>query len=344
VVEQLKIRLLGTAPAMQTTDPETYSRFLQGRAVSRRFNAEAFEQAIALYKEALSTDPTYAPAWDGLAEIYFNQMDLGILSPDQGLPLAHAALDRALSSDPGYAPAYARLALVDGLVAMNLAAAAGHIEKGLAIAPANLDVIGAASMIARVLRRYDQAIALAQYVVSRDPVSAQGHDRLAMIYHTAGRFEEALEEFRTVLKLSPGFASEHHYIGRILLLRGRPEAALAEIQQEPAEAWRLIGLVMAYHALGRSSDSDTALEELVRKYGEILPWDIAYALAYRGEVDRVFALLSTVDSRNIGVGIMSYHSMLEHLHSDERWLPFLRKQGMAPEQLAAIEFDVKLPE
>ena len=31
------------------------------------------------------------------------------------------------------------------------------------------------------------------------------------------------------------------------------------------------------------------------------------------------------------------------LHSDPRWLPFLRKLGMAPEQLAAIKFDVSMP-
>jgi len=31
------------------------------------------------------------------------------------------------------------------------------------------------------------------------------------------------------------------------------------------------------------------------------------------------------------------------LHDDPRWLPFCGS-GMAPEQLAAIEFDVKLPE
>jgi len=32
-----------------------------------------------------------------------------------------------------------------------------------------------------------------------------------------------------------------------------------------------------------------------------------------------------------------------NLRQDPRWLPFLRKLGKAPEQLAAIKFDVKLP-
>ena len=37
------------------------------------------------------------------------------------------------------------------------------------------------------------------------------------------------------------------------------------------------------------------------------------------------------------------YPLFSNLHSDARWLPFLRKHGMAPEQLAAIKFDVKLP-
>jgi hypothetical protein len=36
--------------------------------------------------------------------------------------------------------------------------------------------------------------------------------------------------------------------------------------------------------------------------------------------------------------------LLASLHDDPRWLPFLRKVGVAPEQVAAIRFDVKLPE
>jgi hypothetical protein len=36
--------------------------------------------------------------------------------------------------------------------------------------------------------------------------------------------------------------------------------------------------------------------------------------------------------------------LFANLHQDPRWLPFLRRLGKAPEQLAAIEFDVKLPQ
>jgi TolB-like protein/tetratricopeptide (TPR) repeat protein len=344
VVDELKIKLLGGTPTARTTDPKAYALYLQARAVSRQSNAEAFEQAIKLYKQALAIDPDYAPAWDGLADVYFNQMDFAVVTLEQGLPRAREAISRALKSDPDHAPAYARLALIEGTIELDVAAGVRDIEQGLALDPANLEVLSSAVMIGRLLGRFDQAIKLARYLVSRDPLNEQNHDRLAMVYLSAGRLDEALAAFRTVLALSPGFGSEHQYIGRILLLQGDAENALAYMQKEPIESWRLIGLVMAYHALGRRAESDAALDELIRKYGTTLTADIAYTMAYRGETDRVFEWLENADRLNFGVGIMASQPMLQDLHSDPRWLPFLRRIGMAPEQLAAIKFDVKLPD
>ena len=53
-----------------------------------------------------------------------------------------------------------------------------------------------------------------------------------------------------------------------LLLKGDAPGALAEIEQETSEVWRMIGLPMAYHALGRKADSDAALAALIAKLRE----------------------------------------------------------------------------
>jgi hypothetical protein len=37
-------------------------------------------------------------------------------------------------------------------------------------------------------------------------------------------------------------------------------------------------------------------------------------------------------------------NLFDNIHSDPRWLPFLRKIGKAPEQLAQIKFKVTLPQ
>ena len=101
---------------------------------------------------------------------------------------------------------------------------------------------------------------------------------------------------------------------------------------------------MAYHALGRRAQSDTALNELIGKYEQTLSYNIAYVLAYRGEPDRAFEWLErAVKYRDLGIGAMPFEPLLESLHSDPRWLPLLRRLGKTPEQLAAIKFDVKVP-
>jgi hypothetical protein len=37
-------------------------------------------------------------------------------------------------------------------------------------------------------------------------------------------------------------------------------------------------------------------------------------------------------------------NLFDKIHSDPRWLPFLRKIGKAPDQLAKIEFKVPPPQ
>jgi len=344
VVEQLKIRLLGAVPNVPATDPQAYSLFLQGRQAARQLSAVSLERAIDLYEQVLAIDPAYAPAWDGLASTYFNQMDLALVPLDEGLPRAEEAIKQTLKSDPQYAPAYARLALVAGVIERDLAASARHLARGLAIDPVNLEVIDAAVPIARRLGRRDKAIALAEYLIARDPVNVSGRDRLAFAYRDAGRLDDAIAQVRTALKLSPDFASEHALVGELLLLKGDPEAALTEIQEEPIEQYRLVGLSMAYNALGRKADSDAALEELIRKHHRTMAFNIAYVFAERGETDHAFEWLEkAMHNGDLGLGAIAVSPLLQSLHSDSRWEPLLRRLGMAPEQLAAIKFDVSVP-
>jgi len=121
--------------------------------------------------------------------------------------------------------------------------------------------------------------------------------------------------------------------------------SLEAIQQESNEGWRLIGLPMAWHALGDRPKSDAALAELIRKFGEHAAYNIAYVLAFRGEADRAFEWLDkAVAYRDPGLPEISVNPLFANIHEDARWLPFLRKIGKAPEKLAAIKFDAKLPQ
>jgi TolB-like protein len=344
VVEQLKITLLGSAPKARVTDPKAYALFLQARELSLQYSAAGFEQAIALYKQALAIDPSYAPAWDGVSFTYFGQMDLGVLTIEQGLPLGRDAVNKALEHDPSFAPSYGHLALFEGLIARDYPAAARHLEQGLALDPTNLEVISVASAVARRLGRLDLAIALGEYMIARDPVNTDAYDALGLAYRYKGRLDDSIAAYRKLLSLVPDAGWERTALGNVLLQKGDAEAALVEFQKEPIEVFRLSGLTAAYQALGRKAESDAALAELMKKYADTKPFVLAAVLAGRGDVDGAFEMLDKADRQHdIDLGALAVYPTFAPMHKDPRWLPLLRRLGLAPEQLAAIKFDVSVP-
>jgi TolB-like protein/Tfp pilus assembly protein PilF len=344
VVSELKVTLLGDAPEVDETDPEAYSLYLQARYFRHKLTPESYEQSITLYQQALAIDPDYAAAWTGLGEVYGIQATTGLRPLEEGSTLAREAADKAFAIDPMYAPAHALL----GMLATNdygsLADAAEHYQRALELEPANPNVLIGAALLLRSLGRLEEGIALMGYVVARDPVNSRGHSTLGNIYLYDGRLDEAIASYRTVLSLNPDTFNTHSSIGYALLLKGEPEAGLAELQKE-SSVWRLIGLPMAYHALGQKAESDATLAELIEKYERDADYNIDYVFAYRDESDRAFEWLEkAVVYNDPGLQDVAVTPEFANIHDDPRWLPFLESIGKSPQQLAAIEFEVTLPD
>ena len=171
VVKQLKVTLLGAAPKARTTDPEAYALYLQAVQLGRQNTAEAFQQSDALYRKVLAIDPRYAPAWDGLARNFSNETSQGLLSNKEGYAQAREAAMKALAIDPDYAPAHARLGWIAMYGDNDLAGAAQHFKRALALDPADLDVLRNSAALLASLGRLDEALALDEAVVRRDPVN-----------------------------------------------------------------------------------------------------------------------------------------------------------------------------
>ncbi len=345
VAEQLKITLLGTAPRVEETDPEAYALYLQGRQLGLQGTTEGREESNALYLQALAIDPDYAAAASGLASNYINQTGFGQLPQSEGVRLARDAANRALAIDPQYALAYSHLGRIAQVFEDDLVAAARHFERALQLDPNHPDILRDAAKLANALDRSEEAVALLESAVARDPVNPVGRSNLGLHYLYAGRWDESIRSYRRALSLSPGMEGTHYNIGVVLLLKGEPEAALEEIQQEAGETWRLLGLAKAFHELGRTAESDSALAVLIEKYEQGWAYNIAYVLAYRGDTDRAFEWLDkAVEYNDPGLPDIVTENLFANLRDDPRWLPFLESIGKSPEQLADIEFEVTLPQ
>ena len=345
VVKQLKVTLLGASPKTRQTDPAAYALYLQAVQLGRQQTAEAFQRSDALYRKVLAIDPRYVPAWTALAENFYHEADQGLLSNNEGYAQSRETATRALAIDPEYAPAHAGL----GWIAMSggandLAAAAQHFQRALELDPSDLYVLRTSAVLLQSLGRMDESLALDEAIVRRDPVNVTALFNLGLHQRYAGRLDAAIASYRTVLSLAPGRGGAHAQLADALLLKGDAQGALAEIQQETSEVWKMIGLPMAHYALGRKADSDDALAELIAKYEKDWSYNIAYVYADRGDADKAFAWLDkAIGYGDPGIGEVVTENLFERIHSDQRWLPFLRKLGKTPEQLAKIHFKVTLP-
>jgi TolB-like protein/lipoprotein NlpI len=341
VVQELEVKLLRQAPTMRHTAPEAFALYLKARQLSRTGTAEAYEESSALYQKALSVDPDYAAAWNGLAVNYFKQFSRGLQDYDEGYGLAREAAQKALAADPEFAPALATMGLVAMEDANDLVAAARYLERALTLAPYDLEITRHVVVFLQGLGRLDEAIELGKYAISRDPVNAPNYANLGNSYRWSSRSEEAVSAYQSALRLSPGLGAAQSFIGIALLAQGRNREALEFIEREPFEPYRLIGLSMARHSLGQTAESDAVLTELVEKHGHGWAYNIAYVHAWRGETDLVFEWLQkAIDYSDPGLSLIVAEPLFAVVHDDPRWPVFLEKVGKSPGQLEAIEFNV----
>jgi TolB-like protein/Tfp pilus assembly protein PilF len=347
VVEQLKIKLLGAVPTAKPIDPNAYPLILQAQRQADQQSKASREQAERLFRQALDIAPNETRAWVGLARIYVNQMVLAERPSDEAARLVTDAANRALAIEPDNPVALAQLARVASEHDLDLAAAAHYYQRILDKEPGNLHGINGASSLLRNIGRVEQALPLVEYRIAHDPANATAYYNWGNTLADARHWDAAIQAARTALRLSPQFSTAHGNIGTALLI-GKHDAvaALKEFEAEPDEATRLQGLALSLHALGRAKEADVALQSLIDKYASDQQELIATAVyAVHGDADGTFAWLDkAVAANDPAITSVLNEPLFDSLHSDPRWLPFLRKVGYAPEQLAKIEFKVTLPD
>lgn len=89
---------------------------------------------------------------------------------------------------------------------------------------------------------------------------------------------------------------------------------------------RLQGQAVAYYALGRKKESDTALSELIAKYQTCVAFQIGDVYAFRKEPDKAFEWLERAYVQHDGgVASTKWDPLLENLRGDARYIAFLKR-------------------
>jgi len=338
VVERLKVTLVGEGNSIEKTDPAAYELYLQAGSVSMRNTPEDTTLAIELYRQALQIDPGYASAWVGLSRAYENQIGFGLLEQEQGVALVLEAINNALTINPDYAAAHRAMGFAVYAWHNDLQAAARHYERAIGLSSNPAD---AANMLF-ALGRIEESIPYFERIAVDNPLSANAHFNLGIAYLYTGDAQRALAKFDTVQLLSPQRYATNYFRCLAYLLLNDIAGASAAIKEEPSEVDRASGRARISHELGQPAEFEAAVSLVAELIGDQYGSEVALIHAWAGDADQAFHWLEKELESGAGSGwtqILGYPG-IENLAEDPRWLPFLRKVGAAPEQLAAIEFNV----
>ncbi len=343
VVDQLRVTLLGEAPESRRIDPDAYVLYLQAKHLLTFGGVEDRPKIIELLEQALEVAPDYVPALNSLGLAYYwSTRSVETSLQAEYLRRSIEMNNKALKIDPDDAAANVHLAFRYFSDDLDPAAAAPLYERAVQSDPGDEYIVMGVSYFARLISRPDQAIALGEYAIARNPQCARCYYTLSQAYRDAGRFDEA--EARADIARTLGMRLDYS-IAKTQLMNGQAEEALAAFEQmDDSNHQILSGMAIALYSLGRQDEFETVLAKLRQDWGDEQPIFVAFVYASAGDADTAFDWLDKGIEKDTFNVIREYTSpFFRNLHSDPRWQDVLERIGMSPEQLAAIEFNLMLP-
>jgi tetratricopeptide (TPR) repeat protein len=162
-------------------------------------------RAIDAFKASAAADPTYAPAFAGLADAYGAAGFYGFIPIADAMPLAHEAADLAVELDPSLAEAHAVLGTEAMFFRWDWAAAERHLTRALELNDRSLTVMVYYSLFLACRGRGAQALEYARRAERIDPLSLPALSSVAWgLLHT-GDIEGAEAQLHRMLGIEPEF-------------------------------------------------------------------------------------------------------------------------------------------
>jgi TolB-like protein/DNA-binding winged helix-turn-helix (wHTH) protein len=305
VAREIKITLTPQEAAhlarARPVNPEAYEAYLKGQSHWYRLSREHLDAALGYFELSLQKDPNYARAYVGIANVWLLRGDAGFMPPTEAFPRSRAAVARALQLDNTLAEAHITNAINSGYdrdwstaeseyrhgIELNPNSADGHfmyadflismkreaewnreIHRTLELDPFNPFFQCFYGWHLVYLRRYDEAIARLQKVLSTEPAFSSAHMGLWVAYHNKGMDQDALEEARKFFAVLGDREVEE------ALTRGYAEGGYAHAMHLGAEALATrskqshVPAVRIARLYAHSGDKEEVLRWLQRAYDE----------------------------------------------------------------------------
>ncbi len=318
--------------AARQVSPEVYESYLKGRYVGD--SKGGVEKSIAYFEEAIKKDPTFAPAYVGLAYAY---VELG--TPAGGVPPRSVQLKlvsaarKALELDPTLPEPHMLLGLAYQSQ-WEWSNAEREFKAALELSPndAWTDINYARWLLCQ--GRVEEAQTWARRGRELDPFTVTGHD-LGWILFQSRRYDEAIRELRSDLAVHPDDPGDLWFLGYALIAKGAPDEAISVLEKAAAlgdSNPAMIGVfVHAYAQAGRRREAIGLVEELKRRQQKGYVPAAAFVNAYLGlgDKEQAFAWMERAyQEQSMILQYLKVHPFFDPVRDDPRFKDLVRRVGL----------------
>lgn len=313
-----------------------YEHYLKGRFLLNESTLASVRQSLEEFQAAIGQDPTFAPAYAGLAAAHtdLGTVLIGATPGSESVDRAIAAANRAVALDPGLAEGYSVLGrALMGRLEWREAEAAFRRSLDLNPSDARTRIWFAEWLVSQ--RRFDEAADMARQGRDLDPLSMRVGAEVGLILSMVGRYEEAERQLRAVLAVQPDHVQALWWWGTVLLALDRPDEASVVLERAVALSHRSAGVLGALaHAQARAGHRDRAaaiLDELTRRSAASYASPVPVAMAALAAGDRELALRAlerSVADRANGLHLLRASVHMKNLRDDARFIALFDRIGV----------------
>jgi TolB-like protein/Tfp pilus assembly protein PilF len=325
---------------LRPVHPEAYDLYLKGRYFWNKRSEEGLRSGIGYFQQALEKDPTYAPAYAGLADSYviLGSFRYGFLRPSEAVPKARAAAAKAMEIDDRFAEVHTSLGWVKTWYEFDWPGAEAEYRRALQLSPNYATAHDWYALYLAGMARNKEALDEIGRAQELDPLSPAISGTTGVCLYYARRYDEAIQQLRKTLEIDPNFAFARLWLSQAYIQKGLPKEALVELEKArallPDSPVRLMLLGYAYGTAGKKSAARRVLSELQvlgkRKY--VSPLSRALVHAALGDKDRAFQLLEEAyQERASWLAYLRVEEMFDPLRSDPRFQDLLRRMNLPPD-------------
>ncbi|MBA7576978.1 hypothetical protein ES708_18824 [subsurface metagenome] len=340
IVDNLKVKLLGKEKAAivkrHTEDIEAYNLYLKGNYYWQMLTTEGFDKAIECFEQALKKDPDYAPAYTGLASLYWASSYWGDVPSNEAYPKAKEYAKKALEIDNTIAEAHASLGFINMNYDWNWKTAEREFKQALQLNPNSALTHLWYSVLLTLTERHEEAISEAKRAQVLDPLSSFINSIVSLALFYAGKYDEAIEVLRMTITMHPNYFLSHHYLGITYWAKLMFEEAIAEFEKAVdlsggapvAVTW----LAITYYEFGKKAKADKLIESLKQRSGDeyVPPICFFYINQVLGDQDKAFEWLKRAceehDSHLPWFRVIPIESW--SIPDDPRFKALLKKAGL----------------